>query len=395
MKSFTRDYVMDKPIIIYGGTMYGEIAYKMITLIYGGKVEAIIENRYSRLEWTECKIIRSSELESLHEANVLVCAANSFENISREIERYTNNNVEAFDICEVLRDYRAVYLQDSGKITNSYLYGDLDVDEIVGRYEYYAGKNTEYGKNLYLSYCVLCITSRCSLKCRDCAAFIPKYKEKKDYSSAYVKENFGKILAAVDGIMELELMGGEPFLCAEFDEILTWCIGQKKIRAIKIVTNGTILPKAETWELLKHPKVKLVIDDYGSVSYRLEDVVNKAQNENVRYDKQNLQSWYRLEPIVRHGFKASQLEEIYKKCSFRTCIGLTNGRFYHCNAAGHMNSVGILKDEDSDYIQIAGKNWSEEELREELRTFLEKAYIKACDFCNLYKNEEIPVATQL
>lgn len=62
-------------------------------------------------------------------------------------------------------------------------------------------------EKIYLSYCVRCITSKCSLKCRDCAAFIPKYKEKKDYSLAYVRENFGKILTAVDGIMELELMG--------------------------------------------------------------------------------------------------------------------------------------------------------------------------------------------
>lgn len=395
MKSFTKDYLFEKKLIIYGGTMYGEIAYKMITTVYGGKVDTIIENRYSRLDWTNCKIIRSAELESLHDANVLVCAANSFENISRQIEQYANNNIEAFDICEVLRDYRTVYLQDADKITNSYLYGDLDIDEIVERYEYFAGKNTEYGQKIYLSYCVLCITSKCSLKCRDCAAFIPKYKEKKDYSLAYVRENFGKILTAVDGIMELELMGGEPFLCAEFDEILSWCIAQKKIRAIKIVTNGTILPKTETWELLKHPKVKLVIDDYGSASYQFQKIVNRAQNENVRYDKQDLQSWYRLEPIEKHGFEMLQLEGIYKNCSFRTCIGLTNGRFYHCNAAGHMNTVGILKDEDSDYIQIAGKDWNAMELREELKTFLAKPYIKACDFCNLYRNEEIPVAMQL
>lgn len=135
--------------------MYGEIAYKIITIVYGGKVDAIIENRYSRLDWTNCKIIRSAELESLHGANVLVCAANSFENISRQIEQYANNNIEAFDICEILRDYRAVYLQDTDKITNWYLYGDLDIDKIVERYEYFAGKNTEYGKNISFLLCSL------------------------------------------------------------------------------------------------------------------------------------------------------------------------------------------------------------------------------------------------
>lgn len=375
--------------------MYGEIAYKMLTEVYHATVFAIVDNKYSWLDWTNCKIIRSTELENMENLQVLVCAANSFDVISRQVAAWSDRKIEAFDICELLKVYRELYLQDKKKFSSSYLYGDIDLDEIIGRYEYYAGKNNTYGEKLYLSYCVLCITSRCTLKCKNCAAFIPQYKEKQDYSFQYVKENFCKILEAVDGITELELMGGEPFVCAEFAEILEWCIEQEKIRAIKIVTNGSVFPREEIWELLENDKVKLVVDDYGSLSRRFEAIVDGAAKRGVRCEKQRLQTWYQIEPIIRHNFTEDKLNQIFATCNFRTCIGMTNGRFYRCNVAGHMNAVGLLADSESDYVQLQGKDWDRQALRSELKAFLNRGHIQACDYCNLFKRKEIPVAEQL
>lgn len=384
-----------KPIVIWGASVYGEIAYKMITKVYHANVFAIVDNKYSQVDWTDSKIIRSSELSNMEGAQVLICAANSFNDISRQVTAWSDRNIEAFDICELLREYKELYLQDRIKFTSSYLYGDIDLDEIIERYEYYAGKNNEYADKLYLSYCVLCITSRCTLKCKNCAAFITRYEEKQDYSLKYVKDNFCKILEAVDGITELELMGGEPFVCAEFDEILSWCIEQEKIRAIKIVTNGSVFPREETWRLLENAKVKLVVDDYGKLSRHFDRIVDEAIKRDVRCEKQRLQTWYQIEPIVRHNFSEDSLNQIFTTCNFRTCIGMTNGRFYRCNVAGHMNTVGLLPDSESDYVQLQGKEWDKYTLRSELKTFLSKEHIQACDYCNLYKKQEIPVAEQL
>lgn len=374
--------------------MYGEIAYKVITSVYGRQVDAIIDNKYRELNWTDTKVIRSEELNHIHDVNVLICAANSFEMIKKNLQTYECNGVEAYDIRNILKDYQEIYARDKNEITSSYLYGELDLDEIIDRYSFYVGEGNGYDKKIYLPYCVLCITNKCSLKCKNCAAFITRYKEKKDYTVTYVKECFGKIVDAVDGIMELELMGGEPFLCAEFNDILSWCIGEKKIRAIKIVTNGTIMPDEETWKLLKHNKVKLVVDDYGKNSYKFEEIVLKAAEEQVRCEEQRLQSWYQIEPIEKHNFSENQLEGIFKNCNFRTCIGVTNGRFYHCNVAGHLNSVGMLDDCDSDYIQLEGVSYERDILRKKIKALLKTNYIKACDFCSLYLNKEIEVADQ-
>ena len=190
-------------------------------------------------------------------------------------------------------------------------------------------------------------------------------------------------------------MGGEPFLHSHLDDILSWCIKQDKIHAIKIVTNGTIMPKETTWQVMRHNKVKLVIDDYGKLSKEFEAIITHAKNLGIRYEKQCLQTWYQLEPISKKNFSTKKIKSIFQNCNFKTCIGMTNGRFYHCNVAGHMHTVGLLSDQDSDYVELDNKEWSKPDLRNEIYKLINIEYLNACDYCNYSSNREIPVAKQL
>lgn len=61
-----------KPIVIWGASVYGEIAYKMITEVYHADVFAIVDNKYSQVDWTENKIICSSEIGNMQGVRVLV-----------------------------------------------------------------------------------------------------------------------------------------------------------------------------------------------------------------------------------------------------------------------------------------------------------------------------------
>lgn len=392
LQTFDRTRMSDRPIILWGGAIYGEIAYQVITRIYEGTVETVIDNKYSSVPWADMQVIRSSSLKDYHGVDVLICAANAYDIIKDEIAKYAENDIKAYDIKEILKEYKKMY--DRHDVLNSYIYGDIDLDEIILKYEYYAGIPNGYDEMLYLPYCVMCITNKCSLRCRNCAAFISKYRGKKDYGSDYLIQNFSKIVDAVDGITELELMGGEPFLHEDFNTILEWCINQKKIRAIKIITNGTIIPPQETWEWLKNFKVKLVVDDYGELSRNIEKIFELAEQYGVRCERQKLQTWYQIEPINKKNFSEDELKEIFYGCNFKTCIGMTNGRFYHCNVSGHMNTVGLLPDEDADYIQIEGENWETDDLRNKIRLFIKKDYLKACDYCNYSSKIEIAVAEQ-
>lgn len=394
IRHFNRNDICDRPIILWGAGLYGEIAYRVITDLWNGQIEAVVDNKFSRVSWYEGDLIRSEKLQEYAHADILICAANAFETISEEIGKLSND-IRAFDLKEILNEYKKYYENNEQTVQSPYLYGDIDFEEICLRYNYWGGgQNNGYLDKIYLPYCVLCITTKCSLRCKNCAAFITRYKPQKDYSLEYIKKNFGLILKAVDGIQELELMGGEPFLHSEFDAVLQWCLAQEKIHAVKIVTNGTIMPKESTWQLMKHNKVKLVIDNYEELSKVFDAMVSRAQEKGVRYEEQNLQTWYQLEPIVRKHISEDGLKKIYHDCNFRTCIGMTNGRFYHCNVAGHMNTVGLLSDEQSDYVELENREWSVEELRDAIRKLLAIEYLQACDYCGYSEHIDIPVAEQ-
>ena len=394
MDSYGKLTEKKRPVLIWGGAMYGEIAYVVLTQLYGKNVEAVIDNKLREVSWADIKVIRTGELEKYSGVDILVCAANAFGHIVREAEKYQDRDIRLFDCRKILADYQSAREQKELQTESVYVYGGINLDEMILKYNFYAGEDNGYDKNIYLSYCVLCITSKCSLKCKNCAAFVTRYKEPADYSLEYVKSVFGKFLNVIDGIQELELMGGEPFLWHDFNDILEWCLTQDKIQTIKIITNGTIIPKEETWKLLGNKKVKLVIDDYGTLSRHYTDLVKLSEEYHVRYDVQKLQTWYQLEPVMKKGNTDQRKKEIFQDCVFRTCVGVTNGRLYHCNVSGHMNTVGLLSDAESDFIELQNKDWNNNELKETVRDFLSIPYLRACDYCNYSAHVEVLVAEQ-
>lgn len=395
LSSFSKTTVSNRPIILFGGGIYGEIAYRVITGIYHASVQAIVDNKVREVPWADIPVKRSAELARYRNADVLICAANAFGELCKEVGQLNGQGVRMYDLRGMLNEYMQ-YANTCKEQTETFcLWGEIDLQDIVMRYCFFAGEENGYQDKLTLPYCVLCITSKCSLRCKNCAAFITRYNPQKDYTFAELKRNLGTLLEAVDGITELELMGGEPFLHTEFDVILQWCIEQVKIRAVKIISNGTIVPKDHTWNLLKNHKVKLVLDDYGSLSGSLDKLTKLSQNYKVRYEVQKLQTWYQLEPVLKKGFSEDNLEQIYQGCTFRTCLGVTNGRFYHCNVSGHMNTTGLITDEESDFIQLEGKEWEPAKLRETIKKFLKIKYLRSCDYCNYYSKKEIEVAEQV
>ena len=48
MKSYEKKIISNRKIILWGASMYGEIAYKVLTEIYDVPVFSIIDNRYRK-----------------------------------------------------------------------------------------------------------------------------------------------------------------------------------------------------------------------------------------------------------------------------------------------------------------------------------------------------------
>lgn len=367
----------------------------MITKVYHASVSGIFDNKVRRVPWSDIPVMEFTEMTNFQNADALICAANAFEIVCKEIENDHVEGLKIYDLREILNDYLVFIKEHPNENKSSYLYGDIDVQDIVRKYYFFAGEDDSYMDNrVVFSYFVLIITQKCSLHCKYCGAFCSKYKPQRDYDIRLLKNNMRVLLDAIDGVTELELMGGEPFLYSELDELLRWCIEQNKIHAIKIVTNGTIIPKENIWKLLKHYKVKLVIDDYGEISRNLEKLVELSKLYQVRFEVQKLQTWYQLEPIVKKELQQSYIEQVFHECEFRNCSGILNGKFYRCLTGGHMDNLGLSWGVDGDYVQIEGKQWDTTALRVGIQRLLNINYLESCYFCNYCNHMKTKVAEQ-
>lgn len=138
IRHFNRNDICDRPIILWGAGLYGEIAYRVITDLWNGQIEAVVDNKFSRVSWYEGDLIRSEKLQEYAHADILICAANAFETISEEIGKLSND-IRAFDLKEILNEYKKYYENNEQTVQSPYLYGDIDFEEICLRYNYWGG----------------------------------------------------------------------------------------------------------------------------------------------------------------------------------------------------------------------------------------------------------------
>lgn len=396
--SFKHSLIGSRPILLLGAGIYGEIAYFVITKLYRASISAVFDNKCLNVPWTNQLVMRTAEMKKYKDADVIICAANAFDTLCEEGQKHQEQGIKIYDMKEILEDYLEYITKHPDELKSTNLYGDIDVQDIVERYCFFADggeKNSYYQNKITLPYFVLSITSKCSLRCKYCGALCTKYNPQRDYSFDSLKGPMEVLLEAIDGITELELMGGEPFLHSEFNTVLSWCIAQKKIRAVKIVTNGTIVPQDDTWNILRHNKVKLVIDDYGSLSRNLGRLVELSEEYNVRYEVLKLSTWYQyVDPIVKKNMSQDNLKEIFLSCLLKNCTGILDGKLYRCLFAGQMDVLNLSSNIENDYIQISGVDWDPNELRSEIRSLLNVQYLKSCDYCNYCNATEIKVAEQ-
>ncbi len=132
------------------------------------------------------------------------------------------------------------------------------------------------------------ITSKCTLRCRNCNMFISRAVCQEDIPLEVLKSNFDVFFDSVDFVYEYTLIGGEPFLHRDILDILLYlekqygdCIG-----IINIITNGTIVPDNDIIEVLRKNKITVHISDYtASVPYekRIDELTECFDKHGVEY----------------------------------------------------------------------------------------------------------------
>jgi hypothetical protein len=253
----------------------------------------------------------------------------------------------------------------------------------------------------------VCVTTRCTLKCRDCIQRSTFYRSGK-YAAAPedsklddVVASINKVLAAIDRVTVMSILGGESLLWPHLPQLLDKFLDSDKIAVIRVVTNGTLIPSDELLKRLKHKKALVSISDYGVLSSK-KDALIKLFSENgvkfdVMYSAAEGTGWLRIfkakegsEPP--RGRSVEELRGIFKRCPQTLfCNHVMDDRLYICCVLAHMNKLKIKPFDSMDFVDL---NLPAAQVRDGIENFQSLDYLPACDYCDLVTGEAIPIAVQ-
>jgi hypothetical protein len=228
------------------------------------------------------------------------------------------------------------------------------------------------------------LVDHCNLNCKGCDHFSPIAE--KSFIDINIFENcFHRIAELTNGrIEEIQLLGGEPLLHGEINELLD-IAGKYFHSNIKIVTNGLLLLKQtdDFWQKCKKNNIAVVITNYP-VKLDHARIKKTAKRHGVRIeytggDRKELYAW-------SFDIKGTQnIYESFSNCSkANTCIHLYDGKLYTCPTIPCIRFLNNyfnqeFKISENDYIDIY-------EVKDigEVFDFLCKP-VPFCRYCNISK----------
>ncbi len=230
------------------------------------------------------------------------------------------------------------------------------------------------------------VTEKCTLACSYCNMFMPHYVSPNHRDVEIIKSDIDLFFNITDYVSVFHLVGGEPFLHPQMEDIIKHVLSKHidKIDKFIITTNGTILPKESTLELLKNNDVILSVSDYTdkleNIQKKVLRVIQTLKDWNINHYVRTEIEWYDFGDLrVKKNLPTDDLIKHFDSCTapFR---GLNDGKFYYC----HLNTSAVLTKlfplNDNDYVDL--NTISKEDFIKFDLGYTNLGYVTFCDNCN-------------
>ncbi len=238
-----------------------------------------------------------------------------------------------------------------------------------------------------LSFLDLPITSRCTLNCKYCMQYLPIRDQRQDIPFSQISLWWDCLVKHFPYIMEVSIMGGEPFLHPFLGEIVEYIEMSTDI-SIVVTTNGTVMPNDQTIEKLKKHNVFVSISDYSvSLPYladRINEFENRLKESGIRVERKT-HLW-----IDQGRFKKSINTES-TDCA-RSHFQLSDNKLWYCTLQAAGNKANLcLAEKGVDYIDL-NSEYSPLDL---YRFSNSKTKTTVCNLCSSRERQSVPVAEQM
>lgn len=245
------------------------------------------------------------------------------------------------------------------------------------------------------------ITEQCTLKCKDCSNLMQYYASPQRYGADHILEAIDIFVSLVDEVNEFRVIGGEPFINKEIHLILKRLVSEPKVNKVVIYTNGTIIPDKKNLDALIHPKILVLITDYGPLSRKIDALKDVLNNIGASFLASKPRNWTDCATIEQHNRTIKEQETVFKNCCVKNLFTILNGRFYRCPFSAHVDRLKAVPNFNDDHVDLIREQIRGEDsavLRKEMKDFIGgKSFLNSCDYCSgrSFGDPEIVPAVQV
>lgn len=382
--SFNKNtYIEDELIIIYGASVYGELAYIALNQI-GQTPDYYCDKSRDRKEYFGIKVISPNELKDLKKANIIIASADFFYEIKSELQEMGCCNL--FDMTELL-GMELPKEQLSNRAQEMY----------ANRQHYINIVNNQSEEKLVFNRIQYVVSERCSLKCTDCSHLMQYYQHPKDIDLWKYKAAFDLLLENVDYIAELRILGGEPFMNSNMYQLIEWYHDSDKIQSISVYTNGTMVPNEAILKALQKDKVIVHISNYILNESKLQKLAPILDKYHIKYFIRKYDAWQDAGGVECRNYSLDQKKAVFSACFERNGFTFLKGQLHRCPRAAHAMNLRAMPDVKEDYIDFTNWNGTKEAMKLQLRSLQERLWLEGCNYCGGPNNhiQSIPAARQI
>lgn len=292
---------------------------------------------------------------------------NAINRLGNELFRYMNYKEGKFVNPLKKNEYIKQYIQE--EIENFFEKGILNIPQIE-----------------------FCLTTQCTLKCKDCCALMPHFNKcgHIKMSEDEFKKTLDQLLENVDSIRKLILLGGEPLIRKELPKMLEYAAQKDQVVHIAIVSNGTLVPNEDLLSVLKkYNKINFYMSNYlgnpeieGILKY--DEIKTLLKSHNLKFQMMESWNWFKEYGFSKKKLSSEQALINYKSCHRTKCLQTLDRKIDICSKAFSGRNLGIIQTED--FIDLE----KTQNLRQDLIDFYQKDMVDACEYCILSKEEVIP-----
>jgi len=364
------------PVIIFGAGIVGDALY-YACLKAGIRVECFCDNNINKTHSRKCdlEIAYTPDLKSRFEDAVFLIAAADIKDVIGQLGTLGYDQWHPGGL--LLRDF---------DLTQCVFEAPADFVEFAVSTCLLCHDGFLHPDRLFMRSVDIIITERCSLKCRDCSNLMQYYQSPGDCDIENVLRSIDALCLLTDQINEFRVIGGEPFMNRNIHLVMNRLIQEPKVRKIVIYTNGTIVPKGEPLESLKHEKTLLIITDYGPLSRKLRDLTQSLTLHHIAYYVVKAHGWSSCSDIGKHRRGIEEQKETFGNCCAKNTLTLTDGKLFRCPFSANAYRLGAIPDFQTDYVdlfQTPPESGNISSKKKEIRDLLlEKTFLETCDYCN-------------